>query len=122
MRRWCAMLALAVAAVARSATIEWVQTARDEHRLLAPMPPIDLKPLSELGHSERHVLLQRRERHQEILGFGGAFTEAAALNWQSLSPSDQRRVIRLYFASPEDGASPPPLTHPDLILNPTPDI
>jgi len=97
------MLALAVAAVARSATIEWVQTARDEHRLLAPMPPIDLKPLSELGHSERHVLLQRRERHQEILGFGGAFTEAAALNWQSLSPSDQRRVIRLYFASPEDG-------------------
>ena len=106
------MLALAVAAVARSATIEWVQTARDEHRLLAPMPPIDLKPLSELGHSERHVLLQRRERYQEILGFGGAFTEAAALNWQSLTPSDQRRVIRLYFASPEDGASPPPLTHP----------
>jgi glucosylceramidase len=37
------------------------------------------------------------------VGFGGAFTEAAAINWRSLSPEDQDAVIRLYFGSPADG-------------------
>lgn len=37
----------------------------------------------------------------EILGFGGAFTEAAALNWKSLSEEGQEAVMDLLFG--EDG-------------------
>jgi glucosylceramidase len=37
------------------------------------------------------------------VGFGGAFTEAAALNWRSLSEEDQEAVIQLYFGSPAEG-------------------
>jgi len=34
---------------------------------------------------------------QEIEGFGGAFTEAAARTWQKLSATVQRQVLRAYF-------------------------
>lgn len=46
---------------------------------------------------------QASETYQSIVGFGGAFTEAAAINWRLLSPEEQDEVIRLYFGSPEDG-------------------
>jgi len=32
-----------------------------------------------------------------ILGFGGAFTEASAMNWQRLSPKGQDAVVQLLF-------------------------
>lgn len=35
--------------------------------------------------------------YQEILGFGGAFTEATALNLTRMSPEMRRRVMELYF-------------------------
>ena len=38
---------------------------------------------------------------QEILGFGGAFTEAAALNYQQLPSDVRKKFIDLYFG--EDG-------------------
>ncbi len=34
---------------------------------------------------------------QTIEGFGGAFTEAAAVTWQSLSPAKRNEVLRTYF-------------------------
>lgn len=43
------------------------------------------------------------KKYQEILGFGGAFTEATAINWRKLSQADQDEVIRLYFSSAEEG-------------------
>lgn len=36
---------------------------------------------------------------QTIQGFGGAFTEAAAVTWQGLSPVKQEQVLRDYFDS-----------------------
>jgi hypothetical protein len=51
-----------------------------------------------------HTLeVDTRVTFQEILGFGGAFTEATAINWRKLSKADQDEVIRLYFAPPEQG-------------------
>ena len=41
--------------------------------------------------------------YQEIIGFGGAFTEASALNWRSLTEDEQAQIIKLYFADPSDG-------------------
>ena len=38
------------------------------------------------------TLAQASKTYQSIVGFGGAFTEAAAINWRSLSPEDQEKV------------------------------
>jgi glucosylceramidase len=40
---------------------------------------------------------------QEILGFGGAFTEAASLQFQKLSLATQEEILRLYFS--KEGAN-----------------
>lgn len=48
------------------------------------------------------LVVDRTTKFQEIFGFGGAFTEAAAHNWRRLSEEDQARVIQLYFADPKD--------------------
>lgn len=37
------------------------------------------------------------KRFQILQGFGGAFTEAAAVTWQSLSPACQQELLRDYF-------------------------
>lgn len=49
--------------------------------------------------------IDRHRPKQQILGFGGAFTEASALNWMSLPDSDRQDVMRLYFGSPEEGGN-----------------
>lgn len=36
-------------------------------------------------------------RHQRFEGFGGAFTEAAAYNWQKLPPEQQQKVLECCF-------------------------
>ena len=36
-------------------------------------------------------------RYQEILGFGGAFTESSAYNYSLLSDEDKKAFIRAYF-------------------------
>ncbi len=53
------------------------------------------------GHLPR-VWVDASRRFQTIEGFGGAFTEAAALTWQGLSPVRQQQVLRDYF-DPESG-------------------
>ncbi len=39
------------------------------------------------------------ERHQDLIGFGGAFTESAALNFAALSDEGQDTVMKLLFGS-----------------------
>ena len=107
------MAAMAVAllgglgtATAASATpkVEWEQTAMlkaGKYDLGKAMPPLTLTPME--APSGKALSLDRGDKFQTLLGFGGAFTEAAALNWRSLKPADQAEVIRLYFASPADG-------------------
>lgn len=40
---------------------------------------------------------------QTIHGFGTAFTEAAGLSWLALTPANQQRLLKLYFAPPPLG-------------------
>ncbi|SHO47488.1 glycoside hydrolase family 30 protein [Anaerocolumna xylanovorans] len=42
-----------------------------------------------------------REMRQEILGFGGAFTEASAYTWSKMSEENKDKLLTLYFG--EDG-------------------
>lgn len=49
------------------------------------------------GEEETLVNIYDEVRYQEILGFGGAFTEATALNVSRISPELHREVMDLYF-------------------------
>ena len=49
------------------------------------------KPLASLW-------VDSQRRFQTMLGFGGAFTEAAAITWQKLSPVVQKQVLVDYFS------------------------
>lgn len=49
------------------------------------------------------LVIDASQQFQEILGFGGAFTEATADNWKQLSSEDQEKIMKLYFADPKDG-------------------
>ncbi len=42
---------------------------------------------------------------QTIVGFGGAFTESAAFNFDGLSPENQHKAANLLFGSPETGGN-----------------
>jgi len=53
--------------------------------------------------ADKALLVDASKTYQSIVGFGGAFTEAAAINWRSLSPEDQEKVIKLYFSPPSEG-------------------
>ncbi|KAL6032660.1 hypothetical protein STEG23_025024 [Scotinomys teguina] len=45
------------------------------------------------------LTLQPEERFQKVKGFGGAMTDATALNILALSPSTQDRLLKSYFSS-----------------------
>ena len=99
------MLGVAALGHAGSIQVEWMETARFHDGTTALMqerPPLKLEPMEHLPTA--HALtIDRSRSYQEILGFGGAFTEAAAINWRLLSQADQDRVIDLYFGAPEAG-------------------
>jgi glucosylceramidase len=44
-----------------------------------------------------HVWVESAKTFQTMEGFGGAFTEAAAVTWQGLSPARQQDVLSDYF-------------------------
>ena len=99
------MLGLAAVGHAGSIQVDWMETARFHDGTTALMqerPPLTMEPMARLPTA--HALtIDRSRSYQEILGFGGAFTEAAAINWRLLSQADQDRVIDLYFGAPEAG-------------------
>lgn len=89
-----------------SPTVEWTQTAKlgdGSYNLLKNMAPLQLSSMPAPSKTDKALTIDRSESFQEILGFGGAFTEAAALNWRSLTAEDQAKVIHAYFAPPSEG-------------------
>jgi len=81
-----------------------VQTAFDLHNphLLKELPIQKMDP-GPPSVSRGALVVNSSIKFQEMLGFGGAFTEAAAFNWRTLSVEDQKKVIQLYFADPSEG-------------------
>jgi glucosylceramidase len=73
----------------------FVLSAREGGLRLAEQP----LPQTE-GHSHRQLprlVVNTALRYQTHLGFGGAFTEAAATVWQSLSEAAREHLLRDYF-------------------------
>ena len=77
-----------------------VLTARDGGaRLLEQPPPRAATPAD---HTLPRVWVHTGRRFQTLLGFGAAFTEAAAVTWQQLPPPAQQAVLRACF-DPHEG-------------------
>lgn len=72
-----------------------VLSARDGGLRLAEQapPPLDDSGLSRLPR----IVVDSTRRYQTHLGFGGAFTEAAATVWQGLPPAAREQLVRDYF-------------------------
>jgi glucosylceramidase len=74
--------------------IRQFQTARDN-----PIPLSELSPLSTGDDLATlpSVWIDAHKYFQVLEGFGGAFTEAGAVSWQSLSTKRQQSVLEDYF-------------------------
>ncbi len=70
-------------------------TARGHEKALAehPAPPAATAADDDLPR----VWVDTSRRFQTVLGFGGAFTEAAAVTWQKLSPALQAELLTACF-------------------------
>ncbi len=75
--------------------IRHILTARDSSARLSEQPlatPLASDPpLASLW-------VDGQRQFQTLLGFGGAFTEAAAVTWQKLKPTEQQQVLVDYFS------------------------
>src|SRR5512139_303909 len=74
-------------------------TARDTGARLTEQPALAPEP-GDPGLPT--VTVSSSRVFQQIEGFGGAFTEASAVNWLALSPTRRQQVLEAYF-DPERG-------------------
>ena len=78
--------------------VRWVLTSQAGGERLAEQPPL-LPMLPGSGGANLPLLFVNTERRfQTLQGFGGAFTEAAAVTWQRLGPAAREQVLRDYFS------------------------
>ena len=78
----------------RSARTRAYLTTRDSQARLAAQPAWGQGPVP-AGAAE--LLVDPAHQFQEIEGFGGAFTEAAAVTLHKASPAHQEEILRAYF-------------------------
>ncbi|MES2714758.1 MAG: glycoside hydrolase family 30 protein [Pseudomonadota bacterium] len=78
-----------------TAPMRSVLTAQGLAEVLAPQPPLPAASAADAALPQ--VWVDSSRRFQTLLGFGAAFTEAAALTWQALPPAQQAAVLRECF-------------------------
>ena len=69
-------------------------TAKDTPARLTEQPPLFF---AATRPETPAITIDPRKRFQKMEGFGGAFTEAAAVTWQKLPAEKQAEVVRAYF-------------------------
>ena len=75
--------------------MRFVLSARDGSARLTEQPP---PPRADAGDpSLPRLVIDTVQRFQTHLGFGGAFTEAAAITWQQLPAAARDQLLRDYF-------------------------
>jgi glucosylceramidase len=75
--------------------LRYFLTAQGSSDLLTKKRPLSLGDARDAALPS--VLIDASVRFQRIEGFGGAFTEAAAVTWLKLSPPNRRRILAAYF-------------------------
>jgi glucosylceramidase len=103
------LMILAAAASARPAsplkTVRVFQTAMGTADRLAEKPAVSLESIPADAFLDNRivtVLVDPSKTFQTILGFGGAFTEAAAVTFAKLGPASREKFLRETF-DPENG-------------------
>ena len=75
-----------------------VLTAKDTTDRLRDKTPLKFIPAKPLADGDgASVTLDARPRFQTFMGFGGAFTEAAAVVLKSMTPRIRAKVLSDYF-------------------------
>lgn len=82
-------------------TVRLFSTVKEPRARLAEQPSLTLKKAA-TSSSGPAVTVDPDTKYQEIVGFGGSFTEAAAVTLQQLPPARQAEVLRAYF-DPDHG-------------------
>jgi len=77
-----------------SHTVQISLTAKDTSARLTEQPGVAFEVIRPEMHT---ITIDSRKRFQKMEGFGGAFTEAAAVTLQKLSPEKQAEVMKAYF-------------------------
>ena len=84
-----------------AAALRWVLTAQGSSDRLTDQAPLlaatDDTGLGVDAASLPSVFVDTQRRLQQIEGFGGAFTEAAAVTWQGLDAARRDMLLRAYF-------------------------
>jgi len=82
-------------------TIQIYLTEAANHKFLEKQPALVFQPDKPGSDgNEGYVLNVYDEvKYQEILGFGGAFTQASAVNYHKLSDGQKKEVLNAYFDS-----------------------
>jgi len=97
----------AITPVLATATVplRMVQTAYDASSpdLLKTMPEGQMEFSAQ--PTSGALVINTATKYQEYLGFGGAFTEASAVNWRAMSDEEQKEILHLYFADPSEGGN-----------------
>ncbi len=81
-------------------TIEVFRTAKDTGERLAQGRSLTFE--AGLDPPTPSILIDTGTRYQEIEGFGGAFTEAAAVTFYKMSPGRRAEILKAYF-DPDEG-------------------
>jgi glucosylceramidase len=69
-----------------------------EKKMMEPITTgLEWKKKKTTNGAPSFITVDVHKQFQEILGFGGAFTEAAALQFSKLPPAKQEEVLTLYF-------------------------
>lgn len=78
-----------------SSTVKLVRTAQHTAERLTELPALTFGNLPD--ESIPSIMVDTRQRYQVFEGFGGAFTEAAAITFAKLSPDLRAELLDAYF-------------------------
>lgn len=94
----------ALAAASPAAAPQWqvYTTAQGAPERFAPQALGAARPAGQPMETETAVFVDTRRRFQEVFGFGGAITDAAAETYAKLTPSQQQAFLTAYF-DPKQG-------------------
>jgi glucosylceramidase len=94
----------ALAAASPAAEPQWqvYTTAQGVTERFAPQSLGAARPAGQPMETETAVFVDTRRRFQEVFGFGGAITDAAAETYAKLTPAQQQAFLTAYF-DPKQG-------------------
>ncbi len=78
-------------------SIAWVLTAEGSEARLSPQPAIAFEEGRQTREDEISLFVFPQSQHQEILGIGGAITDASSEVFAQLEPAVRQQVIEAYY-------------------------